>query len=99
MASALICGGILLLTLAGMGTQRKRLWRGCSAIRQLLYLDRIMQRILRQLRALPLPQADAPLQSVRQEVTLNLTLTLQLHRTTTTLFSMCSMLMQESAPY
>lgn len=69
MASALICGGILLLTLAGMGTQRKRLWRGCSAIRQLLYLDRIMQRILRQLRALPLPQADAPLQSVRQEVT------------------------------
>lgn len=68
MAPALICGGILLLTLAGMGTQLKRLWHGCSAVRQLLYLGWFLRRLLRQLRALPLSQEDAPLQSVRQEI-------------------------------
>lgn len=68
MAPALICGGILLLTLAGMGTQLKRLWHGCSAVRQLLYLGCFLRRLLRQLGTLPLRQTDAPLQSVRQEI-------------------------------
>ncbi len=68
MQSALICGGVALLVLACLGTQLRNLHQRCSPVRQLLYLDHFLRLTLRQLRELPLPHADAPLPTIRQEI-------------------------------
>lgn len=68
MQSSLICTGILLLTLAGMGAQLRRYQHRGSSVRRLLYLDRFLRRVQKQLNMPSLQRENALLQSLRHEI-------------------------------
>ena len=69
MQSSLICAGILLLVLAGMGMQlRRRQYRG-SPVRQLLYLARRLRQVQKLLDMRAMQSDNMPMQNLRYEIT------------------------------
>lgn len=68
MQSALICAGILLLALAGMGTQLRRRRQRSSPVRQLLYLERLLRGVQKLLNMRSLQTESMPLQNLRHEI-------------------------------